>query len=264
MAKREIPEINAGSMADIAFLLLIFFLVTTTMEKDTAYIRQIPKLIEVVTDPVEIEERNVCAIAANNKNQLLFRGKEMKDPDLISEKILEFYRKNEGLSKSEVTAALNSPGSERFNFPFYSYITKEEMKTSLDASEKEAEDYEKLPGATEELIDFKYKQVDEWLEKQKALELYGKGGLPEIHFQAHIRVEVMSETQYALFAKIQSEIEEAIYELRDDAARDIFGESYGIIKKRRAMDKEDEARDQRKLDLLNVLYPARIIEVKPK
>jgi len=43
MAKREIPEINAGSMADIAFLLLLFFLVTTTMDKDQAYIRSIPK-----------------------------------------------------------------------------------------------------------------------------------------------------------------------------------------------------------------------------
>ncbi|MDB3907862.1 biopolymer transporter ExbD, partial [Crocinitomicaceae bacterium] len=47
MAKRDIPEINAGSMADIAFLLLIFFLVTTTMEKDTAYIRYIPKKIDI-------------------------------------------------------------------------------------------------------------------------------------------------------------------------------------------------------------------------
>ena len=43
MAKRDIPEINAGSMADIAFLLLLFFLVTTTMDKDQAYIRNIPK-----------------------------------------------------------------------------------------------------------------------------------------------------------------------------------------------------------------------------
>ena len=66
MAKREIEEINAGSMADIAFLLLIFFLVTTTMDKDQAYIRSIPKKVEVST-PVDVEERNILAIKANNQ-----------------------------------------------------------------------------------------------------------------------------------------------------------------------------------------------------
>jgi len=262
MAKREIPEINAGSMADIAFLLLIFFLVTTTMDKDTAYVRQIPKLMEDPPPAPPIEERNICAIAANNLNQLLFRGEEMQDPDEISERIVEFYRKNEDLNKAQTAIEIKKSAGERFNFPFYSFISK----TDLDMEYNNAyDDYDaaEAAGATNEILDFKQKAIDEWMVKKKALALYGKNVLPEIHSQAHIRVEVMQKTEYELFAKIQSEIEEALYELRDDAALDIFGESYGIIKSRRAMDKEDEAGDQPKLDLLDILYPQRIIEVKP-
>lgn len=44
MAKRNIPEINAASMADIAFLLLIFFLVTTTIETDSGISRRLPPI----------------------------------------------------------------------------------------------------------------------------------------------------------------------------------------------------------------------------
>lgn len=123
MAKREIPEINAGSMADIAFLLLIFFLVTTTMEKDTAYIRPIPKKLEIPVEPVKIDDRNICVIKANSANQLMVRGDIIADPDKISEKVIEFYRMNEGLSKSETDQLISNEAYRGYNFPFYSRVT---------------------------------------------------------------------------------------------------------------------------------------------
>ncbi|MCT4561433.1 MAG: biopolymer transporter ExbD [Crocinitomicaceae bacterium] len=248
MAKREIPEINAGSMADIAFLLLIFFLVTTTMDRDQAYVRNIPKKIDVI-DKVEIEQRNILAIKANSLNQLMVRGTMIADPDDISEKIIEFYQKNE---------KRNDPTN---NFPMYTRIGMDFINTQIDQIDSEIASLESQD-APAEMIDFKYSQIEEWNKKKKSLQLYGGPELPEIHFQANIRIEVQDATEYGLFAKIQTEIEEAIFELRDGESQRIFGEGYGIIKSRYAQD-QDPA-DKSKLDLLEVLYPARIIEVTPK
>ena len=58
MARRSAPEVNAGSMADIAFLLLIFFLVTTTIETDSGINRKLPPTDEI-EDPPIIKERNI-------------------------------------------------------------------------------------------------------------------------------------------------------------------------------------------------------------
>lgn len=73
--KRETPEINAGSMADIAFLLLIFFLVTVTMDVDTGITRKLPPPVENEED-IEIRQRNIFEILVNSANMLLVEGKE--------------------------------------------------------------------------------------------------------------------------------------------------------------------------------------------
>ena len=70
MAKRSAPEVNAGSMADIAFLLLIFFLVTTTIETDSGLNRKLPPIDEI-EDPPIIKEKNIFTVVVNKNNQLL-------------------------------------------------------------------------------------------------------------------------------------------------------------------------------------------------
>jgi biopolymer transport protein ExbD len=72
--KREVPEINAGSMADIAFLLLIFFLVTVTMDVDTGITRKLPPPVEDDTK-VDFNERNIFEVLINSANMLLVEGK---------------------------------------------------------------------------------------------------------------------------------------------------------------------------------------------
>ena len=80
MAKRETPEINASSMADIAFLLLIFFLVTTTMDVDTGIQRQLPPIPEEKqkTD-FEINKRNIYQVLVSAQGALFVDGKRMDD-----------------------------------------------------------------------------------------------------------------------------------------------------------------------------------------
>ncbi|WP_347923048.1 biopolymer transporter ExbD [Pontimicrobium sp. SW4] len=81
MAKRSAPEVNAGSMADIAFLLLIFFLVTTTMEKDSGISRKLPPMEESEEDVV-IRQRNIFTVLLNRNDQLMVEDEVMELKDL--------------------------------------------------------------------------------------------------------------------------------------------------------------------------------------
>lgn len=88
MARRATPEVNAGSMADIAFLLLIFFLVTTTIEKDKGIARQLPPKEDVV-DPPKIRKRNLFIVNVNRHDQLMVND-ELMDLKNLREAAIDF------------------------------------------------------------------------------------------------------------------------------------------------------------------------------
>ena len=248
MAKRDIPEINAGSMADIAFLLLLFFLVTTTMDKDQAYIRKIPKKIDLPPLDNKVQERDILALKANNQNQLMVRNSIFRDPDKISDFVLKFYQTNEKNNDLEN------------NFPMYSTTTISLCDQNMSALEKQLEEAEQK-GATEQAKFFQ-SSYEEWNKKKRAIQLYGKSEIRELSVQAHIRIEVQQGTAYSIFTQIHNEIEEAIFELRDKECNRLFSEQYSILKRRTAQDSDPKDKD--KIALLEILYPARIIEVTPK
>ncbi|MGC6479340.1 MAG: ExbD/TolR family protein [Flavobacteriaceae bacterium] len=83
MPRRAAPEVNAGSMADIAFLLLIFFLVTTTIETDSGITRKLPPMEDVIDPPI-IKERNIFTVVVNKNNQLLVEEELTEIKDLRS------------------------------------------------------------------------------------------------------------------------------------------------------------------------------------
>jgi biopolymer transport protein ExbD len=88
-ARGTLPEINAGSMADIAFLLLIFFLVTTTMDVDSGLQRQLPPMPEDQPKDVDVKQRNVFIVLVNSNDQLLVEG-EIGDIKNLRKEAKEF------------------------------------------------------------------------------------------------------------------------------------------------------------------------------
>ena len=89
---RPLQEINAGSMADIAFLLLIFFLVATTMDIDSGLSRLLPPMPEEnqVDEDIQIKERNVFVVLINKDDQL-FVEKEVVDIDQLKDLTKDFF-----------------------------------------------------------------------------------------------------------------------------------------------------------------------------
>ncbi|MGC1204576.1 MAG: biopolymer transporter ExbD [Flavobacteriaceae bacterium] len=81
MGKRAAPEVNAGSMADIAFLLLIFFLVTTTIEKDSGITRKLPPIEESEEDVI-IKQKNIFTVLLNKNDNLLVEDENMEIKNL--------------------------------------------------------------------------------------------------------------------------------------------------------------------------------------
>ena len=82
MSRRKgAPEVNAGSMADIAFLLLIFFLVTTTIETDAGLDRMLPPIEPPDTDVI-IKQKNIFVVNINKNGQLLVEEQLMDIRDL--------------------------------------------------------------------------------------------------------------------------------------------------------------------------------------
>jgi glutaredoxin len=97
MAKRSAPEVNAGSMADIAFLLLIFFLVTTTIETDSGLNRKLPPMEEVIDPPI-IKQKNIFTVVVNKNNQLLIE-EELTDISEVRSLAMEFLDNGGGVGE---------------------------------------------------------------------------------------------------------------------------------------------------------------------
>ncbi len=106
---KKIPEINAGSMADIAFLLLVFFLVTTTIQQDAGLRVSLPQWTDEEQEAQPKNKRNVWDVVLTKSDQLFVNGSKMEIEDL-RERTIEFLTNNDrnpNLSKSPRHAVIS-------------------------------------------------------------------------------------------------------------------------------------------------------------
>ncbi|MDX1476113.1 MAG: biopolymer transporter ExbD [Saprospiraceae bacterium] len=120
-------EINAGSMADIAFLLLIFFLVTTTIVEDKGILVKLPPWSEEEPDITRLKERNVFSVLVNASNQLLVRGQPMRIGEL-KERTKEFIsnpQRREDLAETPKKAIISLKNDRGTNYKTYLEVYNE-------------------------------------------------------------------------------------------------------------------------------------------
>ncbi len=125
--KRENPEINASSMADIAFLLLIFFLVTTTVEVDKGILHKLPRWDDEPPPQTEQYKRNTMEVLINSKDLLLVNG-DPADVNDLRRRAKEFLNNrgvNPELSDSPQKAVISLQNDRGTSYGIYINVQNE-------------------------------------------------------------------------------------------------------------------------------------------
>ncbi len=133
--KRKVQEINAGSMADIAFLLLIFFLVATTMNTDTGLVRVLPPMPpeDVKLEDIKVKDRNVLLVFVSPGGNIMVGDEEMQIQG-VKDKTKEFIlnpMEAENLPEKKETE-LELPDGSKWVYPVSEGIVS--LQTTRDTN----------------------------------------------------------------------------------------------------------------------------------
>ena len=91
--RRKVPILNTTSTADISFMLLIFFLVASSMDLDKGLSRQLPAIDKTKTPPVAVDSKKVIRIAIDAKKQVTLDGKVVTMKELL-QRVTQFIQTN--------------------------------------------------------------------------------------------------------------------------------------------------------------------------
>ena len=268
MARRELAEISAGSMADIAFLLLIFWLVTTTIDSDEGIKRQLPPPVPPDIDVPQAKEQNVFNVKVNFLDELLVEAEPLDIEDL-KDKAKEFLIATgdgimahpvgrETVAKNrEVVLITGANGKTNAAFPERVWVRK------VDVRQRIAE-YEAFLAAAQDANRRKNytKVLQSWQDKLATIELLG-GDYKELPSSALISMQNDNATTYDTYLQVQNELQSAVNELRDELAVAKFGRTYKELEDLYDRNTED-GELLKKIIAVRSVYPQRISEAEPR
>ena len=119
-SKKNIPEINASSQADIAFTVLIFFLVVSTMDVDTGIVRVLPPMADpnMKQEDIKVKERNLLLVFVSGSGNLMAGGKVVTI-DALREKAKEFILNPHDLKTlpEKKNEKIDMPDGSKWTYP---------------------------------------------------------------------------------------------------------------------------------------------------
>jgi biopolymer transport protein ExbD len=149
---REDPEIGGAGMADIAFLLLIFFLLVTTIDVDTGIGLQLPPAPEEDQEPPPIKTRNMMKILVNSQGQVLMGTDEQEPTPVVQvkQKLQDFIMNNgedPNLSESPDNAIVSIKTDRATPYNVYIDMLDEVMGAYADLRNRAAQSEFGIPYA---------------------------------------------------------------------------------------------------------------------
>lgn len=218
-------------MADIAFLLLVFFLVTTTFSKENIQDERLPRKAEDVE--MKLKDYNILEILANKNDDILIeREYEVETVEEISEYVIKFYK---------------HPSSEdKVKWPEVKLITADYCKTKMATFQQYVNDPEQGERYQDSLAMYE--------KKLQACELFG-GSFKEISNSAVVAITLDNSTKYETYIMVLDGILTGLAQMRNELCQEKFGRSFDEL--------DDDIPEEKEIkDAIQLVYPKRIFKAK--
>lgn len=271
MAKREIEEINAGSTADIAFLLVIFFLITTTMIKPQISEERLSQKSDV---EFLLKQENVLSILANKEDSVFIQGGGITyqdravDYERIKDAVMYFYEHDYQtdptnkyvLRNNEVKVNPYDP-SKNLPFPSYINVTLKNCNDTLEKLEEKIKQIEALEASDPDNPEIKVKEkynleLATWSKYLEAVKILGDFKVLPIN--ATVTILTDNETKYETYMQVLDYIMQGLNELRNKLSKEKFGKPFDKLNN----DPKDENNEIAKIKAIQQVYPKRIMKQK--